>query len=172
MAERDGLEYGKTPRSRIEAKLPVRIAGIDVNGRPLLQMVTTRNISRRGALLEGIQGTLKQEETISLTYKNNKGRFRVSWVGDAGTGRAGQGGVQSTDSAKCIWDAAILPPAAADTYATPPAKERRRHRRVLCKLGAELYVQGTETLVRVQVTNISVGGCFLEMPTLARTKLG
>ena len=161
---------GKRRDPRIEARLPVRIAGIDVNGRPLLQMVTTRNISRRGALLEGIQGTFKPEETISLTYQNNKGRFRVSWVGDAGTDRAGQVGVQSTDSAKCIWDAAILPPPAADTYATPAAKERRRHRRVPCRLGAELYVQGTETLVRVQVTNISVGGCFLEMPTLAPDK--
>jgi hypothetical protein len=93
---------GKRRDPRIEARLPVRIAGIDVNGRPLLQMVTTRNISRRGALLEGIQGTFKPEETISLTYQNNKGRFRVSWVGDAGTDRAGQVGVQSTDSAKCI----------------------------------------------------------------------
>ena len=163
---------GKRRDPRIEARLPVRIAGIDVNGRPLLQMVTTRNISRGGALLEGVQRTFKPEETISLTYQNNKGRFRVSWVGDAGTGRADQVGVQSTDSAKCIWDAAILPPPAADTYATPAAKERRRHRRVPCRLGAELYVQGTETLVRVQVTNISVGGCFLEMPTWSRTKLG
>ena len=156
---------GKRRDPRIEAKLPVRIAGIDVNGRPLLQMVTTRNISRRGALLEGVQGVFKPEETISLTYKNNKGRFRVSWMGNTGTDRAGQIGVQSVDPAKCIWDAAILPPTAADTYATK-VKERRQHRRVPCKLGAELYMQGTEALIRVDVRNISVGGCFVEMPTL------
>jgi hypothetical protein len=160
---------GKRRDPRIEAKLPVRIAGIDVNGRPLLQMVTTRNISRRGALLEGVQGVFKPEETISLTYKNNKGRFRVSWMGNTGTDRAGQIGVQSIDPAKCIWDATILPPTAADTYATK-VKERRQHRRVPCRLGAELYMQGSEALIRVDVTNISMGGCFVEMPTLPADK--
>ncbi|MGA8311160.1 MAG: PilZ domain-containing protein [Terriglobales bacterium] len=160
---------GKRRDPRIEARLPVRIAGIDVNGRPLLQMVTTRNISRRGALLEGVQGAFKPEETISLTYKNNKGRFRVSWMGNTGTDRAGQMGVQSIDPAKCIWDASTLPPTAADTYA-PKAKERRQHRRVPCKLGAELYMQGLEALVRADVRNISEGGCFVEMPTLPPDK--
>jgi hypothetical protein len=154
---------------RVEARLQIRIAGIDVNGRPLLQMVTTRNISRRGALLEGLQGTLKPEETVALTYKNNKARFRVSWVGETGSARAGQIGVQSVDATKCIWDAALLPPPAPDTYAAP-ARERRKHRRVPCRLGAELYVQGSETLTRVHVTNISLGGCFLEMATLAPDK--
>ena len=149
--------------------MQIRIAGIDVNGRPLLQMVTTRNISRRGALLEGLQGTLKPEETVALTYKNNKARFRVSWVGETGSARAGQIGVQSVDATKCIWDAALLPPPAPDTYAAP-ARERRKHRRVPCRLGAELYVQGSETLTRVHVTNISLGGCFLEMATLAPDK--
>lgn len=154
---------------RVEARLQIRIAGIDVNGHPLLQMVTTRNISRRGALLEGLQGTLKPEETVALTYKNNKARFRVSWVGETGSARAGQIGVQSVDATKCIWDAALLPPPAPDTYAAP-ARERRKHRRVPCRLGAELYVQGSETLTRVHVTNISLGGCFLEMATLAPDK--
>jgi hypothetical protein len=154
---------------RVQARLQIRIAGIDVDGRPLLQMVTTRNISRRGALLEGLQGTLKPEETVSLTYKNNKARFKVSWVGDIGSPKAGQIGVQSVDATKCIWDAALLPPAAPDTFAAP-ARERRKHRRVPCRLGAELYVQGTETLTRVHVTNISVGGCFLEMATLPPDK--
>ena len=154
---------------RVEARLQIRIAGIDVNGRPLLQMVTTRNISRRGALLEGLQGTLKPEETVALTYKNNKARFRVSWVGETGSVRAGQIGVQSVDATKCIWDAALLPPPAPDTYAAP-ARERRKHRRVPCRLGAELYVQGSETLTRVHVTNISLGGCFLEMATLVPDK--
>ena len=156
---------GKRRDPRIEAKLQVRIAGSDVNGRPLLQMVTTRNISRHGALLEGIQSTFKPGETISVTYKNAKARFRVSWVGEAGTGRAGQIGVQTVDPTKCIWDAALLPPPTADTYAAK-TRERRQHARIPCSLSAELYAQGTETLMRVHITNISLGGCFVEMPTL------
>jgi hypothetical protein len=143
---------------------------MDANGRTLLQIVTTRNISRHGALLDGLQGTLKPGEIISITYKNNKARFRVSWVGDAGTDRAGQIGVQSVDPAKCIWDATTLPPPVADLYTAPAAKERRQHRRVQCKLGAELHIEGAESLARAEVTNISVGGCFMEMSTLPTEK--
>lgn len=109
---------GKRREPWTQAKLQVRIAGIDANGRPLLQVVTTRDISRQGALLQGIQGRFKSGETISLTYKNNKARFRVVWMGDMGTKRAGQIGVQSIDPAKCIWEAPILPPPGADTYTT------------------------------------------------------
>ena len=121
------------------------------------------------ALLDGIQGTFKPGEIISVSYKNNKARFRVTWMGDTGTDRAAQIGVQSIDPAKCIWDAATLPPPAADTYVAQ-AKESRQHQRVPCKLGAELYIQGSDTLVRVHVTDISVGGCFAEMPTLPLDK--
>jgi hypothetical protein len=160
---------GKRREPRIQAKLQVRIAGIDASGRPLLQMVTTQNTSRNGAMLDGIQGMFKTGEIISVSYKNDKARFRVSWMGDAGTARSGQMGVESVDSAKCIWDAATLPPTAADTYATN-VKERRQYRRVPCKLGAELYMQSSEALVRVDVRNISEGGCFVEMPTLPPDK--
>ena len=93
---------GERRDPRIQAKLQVRIAGIDANGRRLLQVVTTRDISRQGALLQGVQGMLTPGETISVTYKNNRARFRVIWMGDTGTNRAGQIGVQSTDPVKWI----------------------------------------------------------------------
>jgi hypothetical protein len=57
-------------------------------------------------------------------------------MSDVGTNRAGEMGVQIIDPAKCIWDAATLPPATSDMYAAK-AKERRQQRRVPCKLGAE-----------------------------------
>ncbi len=113
---------GKRREPRVQARLQVRIAGIDASGRALLQMVPTRNISRQGALLAGIQGKVKLGETIAITYKNSKARFLVTWVGDAGTERAGQIGVQSVEPEKCIWDTTTLPPMAADTYAALPAK--------------------------------------------------
>jgi hypothetical protein len=160
---------GKRREPRIKTRLQVRIAGIDASGRPLLQVVTTRDISRQGALLEGVGGTFKLGEIISVSYKNNKARFRVSWMGDTGTDRAGQMGVQSIDPAKCIWDAATLPPSAPDTFA-PQAKERRQHKRIACRLGAELHIAGVEALVRGEITNLSEGGCFVAMSTLPEDK--
>src|ERR1700674_3415341 len=49
---------GKRRDPRIELALPVLLTGTDVSGRPLDQRVMTVNISRRGALLEGIHGML------------------------------------------------------------------------------------------------------------------
>jgi c-di-GMP-binding flagellar brake protein YcgR len=78
-------------------------------------------------------------------------------------------GVQSIDPAKCIWDAATLPPSAPDTFA-PQAKERRQHKRIACRLGAELHIAGVEALVRGEITNLSEGGCFVAMSTLTEDK--
>ena len=110
---------GKRREPRMEAKLHVRIAGIDASGSPILLMVPTRNVSRQGALLDGIQATLKVGEIVAITYKTSRARFRVTWVGDGE--RAGQIGVQNVDTDKCIWGATALPPMAADMYVAPPA---------------------------------------------------
>jgi hypothetical protein len=112
---------GKRREPRRQAKLHVRIAGVDAGGRPILLMVPTRNVSRQGALLEGVQGMLKVGEMVTITHKSSRARFRVTWVGDGE--RAGQIGVQSTETEKCIWDATDLPPMAADVYIGPPAKD-------------------------------------------------
>ena len=63
-----------------------------------------------------------------------------------------------------------MPPTAADTYTPPPAKERRQHHRVQCKLGAELHIEGAVALVRGEVANLSVAGCFMEMSTVPENK--
>jgi hypothetical protein len=114
---------GKRREPRMLAKLHVRIAGIDARGRPILLMVPTINVSRQGALLEGIQAMLKVGDSVAITYKTSKARFRVTWVGDAE--RAGQIGVQSVETEKCIWDTTALPPMAADMYVAPPADEHK-----------------------------------------------
>jgi hypothetical protein len=112
---------GKRREPRMLAKLHVRIAGIDASGRPILLMVPTLNVSRQGALLEGIQARLKVGDAVAITYKTSKARFRVTWVGAAE--RAGQIGVQMLETEKCIWDATVLPPMTADIYVAPPVKE-------------------------------------------------
>ena len=47
-------DMGERREPRIQVRLQVRVAGTDASGRALLQMVTTRDISRHGARLEGI----------------------------------------------------------------------------------------------------------------------
>jgi hypothetical protein len=89
---------------RIEIALPVLLTGADVNGRPLDQRVMTVNISRRGALLEGIHGILGTGDSVFLARGPKKEQFRVAWVGDENTSAEGQIGVATVDPNSSFWD--------------------------------------------------------------------
>jgi hypothetical protein len=95
---------GKRRDPRIELALPVLLSGVDVSGRPLDQRVMTVNISRRGALLEGIHGMLKLGDRISLARLQKKEEFRVVRVGEDDTPTAGQIGVAAVDPNTSFWD--------------------------------------------------------------------
>jgi hypothetical protein len=88
---------------RIELALPVLLSGTDVSGRPLNQRVMTINISRRGALLDGVHGVLQQGDIISLARLQKKEQFRVAWVGAEGSPAAGQIGVAAVDPNSSFW---------------------------------------------------------------------
>jgi uncharacterized protein YoxC len=89
---------------RTAGAVPVQLTGTDVGGRLLDQNVMTINISRRGALLKDIHGTLKRGSTITLARLNKKEDFRVAWAGEKGTPRAGQAGVAPVDPKTSFWD--------------------------------------------------------------------
>jgi len=95
---------GKRRDPRIELALPVLLTGSDVSGRPLDQRVMTINISRRGALLDGIHGMLGAGDKISLARLHKKEQFRVAWVGGENTPAAGQIGVAAVDPNTSFWD--------------------------------------------------------------------
>jgi hypothetical protein len=95
---------GKRRDPRIELALPVLLTGTDVSGRPLDQRVMTINISRRGALLDGIHGMLGAGDKISLARLHKKEQFRVAWVGGENTPAAGQIGVAAVDPNTSFWD--------------------------------------------------------------------
>jgi hypothetical protein len=95
---------GKRRDPRIDLALPVLLTGTDVSGRPLDQRVMTINISRRGALLEGIHGMLGPGNKISLARLHKKEQFRVTWVGGEDRPAAGQIGVAAVDPNTSFWD--------------------------------------------------------------------
>jgi hypothetical protein len=95
---------GKRRDPRIDLALPVLLTGTDVSGRPLDQRVVTVNISRRGALLDGIHGMLRPGNMISLSRLHKKEEFRVAWVGGENTPAAGQIGVAAVDPNTSFWD--------------------------------------------------------------------
>ncbi|MGA3196989.1 MAG: methyl-accepting chemotaxis protein [Terriglobales bacterium] len=88
---------------RIATMLMVQLSGTDASGGSFELPVSTINISRRGALLKGTPEGMRSGDAIFLARADKKERFRVAWVGAAGTEEAGQAGVAPVDANSTFW---------------------------------------------------------------------
>lgn len=68
----------RDPRSAVE--LTVQVCGIDADGKRFEQAAAAKNISMRGALLVGLQQTLRSGDVIKIQHGGGSARFRVVWV--------------------------------------------------------------------------------------------
>jgi hypothetical protein len=152
---------GKRREPRKDISVPVRIFGTDSGGRIFNEKVTTVNVSRSGVELAGIKAQLKEQEVIGLTYGQAKLHFRVQWAGAPGTPKAGHAGLLNLSPEKAFWDFPL--PAAAIDGTPRDAHDRRRHLRLKTLNSVEVYPDGQQAPIRVRTTDLSVGGCFLEM---------
>ena len=96
---------GKRLDPRLDIALPVLLTGVDVRGRPLEQRVMTVNISRRGALLEGIHGVLNAGDKIYLGRGRKKEEFQVARVLEEDA--RGRISVAAVDPNSSFWDAVL-----------------------------------------------------------------
>jgi hypothetical protein len=151
----------KRREPRKEVKLPVRIFGTDLGGQVFSEKVFTTNVSRHGAELAGVAVQLRLEETIGLTYKTTKVNFRVKWVGQPNTPKAGQVGLLNLTPEKALWDFPLPEPGIDGWRDT---RDRRAHPRVKCTCSLEIYAGGESSPTRTRTTDLSLGGCYIEMP--------
>lgn len=154
---------GKRREPRTEIALPVRIFGTDADGRVFSDNVVTVDISRSGAKLKGVQTRIQPGEIIGITHGASKSRFRVTWVGQAGTPRTGQIGVLNLTPEKSIWDV-LLPAPAIDPFRRQSASDRREHPRMQCLNSVQLQADNQTAPIWGKATDLSVGGCFVGMP--------
>jgi hypothetical protein len=98
---------GERREPRVELVLPVALSGILANGEHFEEPVKTRNVSRRGAQLEGVRAKLRVDDRVSITYAGTTEDFRVAWLGASLTPLAGQIGVVAIEEKTSLWDPAI-----------------------------------------------------------------
>jgi PilZ domain len=153
---------GKRREPRKEIKVPVRIFGTDSGGQIFSEKVFTSNVSQHGVLLTGVQAQPNVDEVVGLTYGQTKGHFRVKWVGQPGTPKAGELGLLNLAPEKVFWDFPLPPPSFDGSVRD--AHDRRTTPRVKCTNSAEVYPSGETAPMRTRTADISQGGCFLEMP--------
>jgi hypothetical protein len=142
-------------------RVAVRIFGTDLNGRTFSENVFTSDVSRCGARLEAVPVEVSVGETIGLSYQAKRVRFQVKWV----AGAEGQRvlGVQNVSPEKLLWDFP-LPPSAPDNYAPSSGSDRRRHARLKSVNSVELHAESQGAPIWGKVSDLSQGGCFVEMP--------
>src|ERR1700758_4553852 len=66
-------------QSRTATTLAVSLCGTDAKGRAYIERVVTHNISRDGALLEGVRCPARIGDAVVVRCADNTGRFRVIW---------------------------------------------------------------------------------------------
>jgi PilZ domain len=152
---------GRRIQLRQNVQLPVRIFGTDHSGSVFSDKVVTVNVSRSGVELASVQPKLAVDEIIGLTYGAHRVHFRVKWIGQPGTAKAGHVGLLNISPEKSLWDLA-LPLCSPDIY-EPGAVERRKQARFRCHNPIEIHVRNGASLWGT-IADLSLGGCYVEMP--------
>ena len=162
---------GSAPRTTLDLK--VKVWGMGANGQPFFQNAIAQNISATGACLYGIEPELKVGDVIGVQYEGKKARCKVVWLVDAGALKKMQVGVQLVMDQDCPWTAALPTGMKVEERTTPRHDNRRKFLRHKISFPLELRDERVNTPLRVNATDISGNGCYVEtvMPLAVATAL-
>lgn len=144
---------------RVTVDLPVRAWGMSAEGRPFSQHARAQNISSDGALLNGIDCELKVGDVIGVQCEDKKVRCTVAWVMNTGVIGKNQVGVKLLADQDCPWKQYL--PIEGAQVVVPPSN-RRRYTRHKISLPIELRDERVKTPMRVNATDVSGNGCYVE----------
>jgi len=153
----------KRPESRIAADIPVRVWGMDSDGKPFFQNAMASNLSSEGALLSRVHHSLKQSEIIGVQYGDKKARFHIKWVKAATVPRTFEVGVQVLTGQTVPWaEVAGKDKPPAKTVQRGGAEKRRfvRHK-VLFPITIS-FSDGHRSHMQCSATDIGGRGCYVE----------
>jgi len=151
---------GSAPRTTLDLK--VRVWGMGSNNQPFFQSAVAQNVSATGACIYGIEQELKVGDVIGVQYESKKARCKVVWVVDAGALKKTQVGVQLVADQDCPW-AMTLPAEMKPEERTGALHDnRRKFARHRISFPLELKDERVNTPLRVNATDISGNGCYVE----------
>ncbi|HSB75676.1 MAG TPA: PilZ domain-containing protein [Terriglobales bacterium] len=154
---------------RLEVEgLPVKVWGMDAEHHPFIVNAVAYEVSYRGARLDGLSCRLALGEVIAVQYGSQKARFRVVWMADPASQRAGQVGIRTVDD-MCIWEAELAYfslEASADKSDPLVAARRDRRQYPRFRCGGNVQVSRAECSQHVwaKLGDLSLGGCYISTP--------
>ncbi len=162
---------GSAPRATLDLK--VKVWGMGANNQPFFQNAMAQNISATGACIYGIEPDLKVGDVIGVQYEGKKARCKVIWVVDAGALKKTQAGVQLVPDQDCPWAIALPAEMKVEERTQIRQDNRRKFARHKISFPLELRDERVNTPLRVNATDISGNGCYVEtvMPLTVGTAL-
>jgi len=161
----------KQAEPRVTVDLPVRVWGMSAEGRPFSQHARAQNISSEGALLNDVECELKVGDVIGVQCQDKKVRCTVIWVMNTGAMKKNQVGVKLLADQDCPWKAFL--PIEGATVSVGAGANRRVYPRHKISLPIELRDERVQTPIRINATDVSGNGCYVEsiLPLPAGTVL-
>jgi hypothetical protein len=80
------------------------VSGTDVDGERFVTRVAATSLSRRGALLTGLEVDLRCGDMLVVEYEGRKADFRIVWVLDLGPRRGAEVAVHKPSQQPCPWE--------------------------------------------------------------------
>ena len=174
---------GRRSEQRIALRVPILVRGKDSRGSPFTVTAHTHDITATGASLNGLKGIADVGSKIEIEYQGRTAMYRIQWIGKVGTPRSGHAGVKCLEPGNYIWGVplgewapdtfdpdqvhtqkpSMVPSIDCLTASPSPQIERRRFARVPCRIEANVVDELSAMDLPVKVTDISLGGCYVEM---------
>jgi hypothetical protein len=132
---------------------------MSAEGRPFSQHARAQNISSEGALISGIENELQVGDVIGVQCDEKKARCTVIWVVNSGPVKKNQAGVKLAADQECPWKNYL--PLDGATVTIAPSNRRRFHRHKI-SLPLELRAERVNTPIRINATDVSGNGCYVE----------
>ena len=147
--------------TRISAELPVRVWGMDADGKPFFQNATASNLSSEGALLSRIQHPLKMGEILGVQYGDKKARFEIKWVKAVAIPKSFDAGVKILANQSVPWDEVARK--GADSPELTRRSDKRRYLRHRVQFPIVLSFEDAHRAhMQCSATDIGGRGCYVE----------
>jgi hypothetical protein len=155
------------PELRVDVDLPVRVFGMDTDGRPFFQNAHARNISDHGAKLSGLEKQLKPGDIIGVQVGDKKARCKVIWVVDAGQLQKIEVGVKRVGGQESPWRKEMQAPQVESVRSEdvpgkePSTQDKRKFPRRRVRLPIEIR-DASGMQMRTNAADINGRGCYVE----------
>ncbi len=159
----------KRRQKRVRAALPVRTWFSDEDGKSILHAACTLDVTPTGARLTGVRAQTETGAILTVERGRSKARFRIIWVGEAGSPSEGHLGIECLDAGKWNWDVQLPAAGSAEDIEFEPVRvgeddRRKPPPRYPCKGTVELRRDAANAeAMQGHLRDINQLGCFVRV---------